>query len=87
MRAARWLLTAVLGVLLLIDGIEVFRLMRYGLPKRWVTKIVDGVMQSQGVPLAMKASAWLYLGLYVLVHIVLCYGVWRLWRSREAVHL
>ena len=85
MREARMLLTAVLAALLLIDGFVAFRFLRHGLPKHWVTKIVDGVMQEHTVPLAMTASAWLYLGLYILLHVVLCYSIWRLWRW-EAVH-
>jgi len=78
MRDARWLLTAVLATLLLIDGVITFRFLRYGLPKRWDSEIVNGVMQAHAVPLVMTTSAWLYLGLYILLHIALCYGIWRL---------
>jgi hypothetical protein len=70
--------------LLLIDGIVALRFLRYGLPKRWVTKIANDVIQGKAVPLAMTPWAWLFLELYILVQVLLCYCMWRFWRS-EAV--
>jgi len=88
MRVARWLLTIVLGVLLLVDGIVAYRLIRYGWPKRLVISAADSVAQIQAVPVGMNGAGWALIAAYALVHILLCYCVWRLWQpSRRAVHL
>ena len=75
-------LTAILAALLLIDGVVVFRFLREGWPKRFVSEVAEGVLVSHPVPLAMTFADCVYLALYLLLHVVLCYGIWRLWRSR-----
>ena len=84
MRIVKWLLTSLLGVLLLVDLIVAFRLMRIGWPKRLVGAMVDNTAQIRAVPIPMDVMAWLSFGLYAGAHVALFYGLWRVCK-RSAV--
>jgi hypothetical protein len=83
MRVFRWVLTIVFGALLVADGIVAFRLSLYGWPNRLVIGTMDSAIHVRVVPIPMNESAWVSVAVYVLSHIVLGYGVWRLWRTRR----
>ena len=83
MRIMKWVLATLLGVLLLADAIVALRLVRYGWPKHLVGTVDDPTAQFLVVPIRMDATAWVSLVLYTVVHFVLCYGLWRLWRHGQ----
>ncbi len=88
MRLAMRVLTTVLGALLLLDGIVVYRLICNGWPKRLVVSVSDSTAQVQAVPIGMTGVGWAIVAGYVLIHAFLCYGVWRLRRkSRRTIQL
>lgn len=84
MRMVKWVLTSLLGVLLLVDFVVAYRLIRDGWPKRLAGAMVDTTVQIRVVPIPMDAMAWISFSLYAGLHIVLCYCVWRLYKRSAA---
>ena len=76
MRRFRLLLTLLLGLLLLFDGVTSFRLWWYGLKYVCIT---DGRVTVESVPFSGTDS--LILLLLAGLHGALIYAVWRTWRS------
>lgn len=75
MRRFRTLFTALLGLLLLFDGVTAFRTWWYGL--KYVS-VTDGRVSVESVPFT---GVDLLVLLLVGIHAALIYGVWRAWRS------
>lgn len=76
MRRFRLLLTLMLGMLLLFDGVTAFRVWWYGL--KYVS-ITDGRVTVESVP--FSGTDLLILVLLAGLHGALIYAVWRAWRS------
>ena len=76
MRRFRLLLTLLLSILLLFDGVTAFRVWWYGL--KYVS-ISGGRVTVESVPFSGTDS--LILLLFVGLHGALIYAVWRAWRS------
>jgi len=78
----RALFTALLGLLLLFDGVTAFRLWWYGLPKNisMSGEGETGRLLVESVP--FTGLDWLVLLLVIGLHAVLFYGVWKAWRSK-----
>ncbi len=76
MRKFRALLTVLLGLLLLFDGVTAFRVWWYGL--KYVS-ISDGRLSVESVP--FTGTDWVVLLLLVSLHAALIYAVWKAWRS------
>ena len=89
MSKARWTLIALLGVLLLVDGVIAFRLIENGRPHHWVVASAgNGAAQLREVPIPMTASDWAIALLFVMFNALLGYCVWHVWRrARGAVQL
>lgn len=82
MRRFRSLLTAILGLLMAIDTIIGYRLWESGWPKHIaLTSPQEGVEQVQVFAVPFTGSDWVILILLIGVHAVLCYLVWKAWRS------
>jgi Flp pilus assembly protein CpaB len=82
MRRFRILLTAILGVFIAIDGIVGYRLWESGWPRSIaLTSQQKGVEQVQVTAVPFTGTDWLILILLVAFHALLCYLVWRAWRS------
>ncbi len=86
-RLMRIILSGLLGILLVLDAIVVVRLSTSGWPKYIIVNAADHAAQVQAIPMHLNTSGWLLVVAYGCVHALLCYGVWRVWRSRGAVHL
>lgn len=83
MRRFRVLLTAILGLLLLFDGVTAFRLWWYGLPKS-LSMTGEGESRRllvESVPFTV--SDWIILLLLIGVHALLFYLVRKAWRSGQ----
>jgi len=76
MRRFRPLLTVLLGLLLLSDGVTAFRVWWYGLT---TVSISDGRVSVESIPFT-RADMGILL-LIVIVHAALIYAVWKAWRS------
>ena len=81
MRRFRALLSAFLGLLLLLDGVTAFKLWSNGLPKR-ISMTAEGESARVLVEsVSLTGSDWIILLLLVGVHALLSYLVWTAWRS------
>ena len=76
MRWLKALLTALLGLLMLFDGVTAFRIWHYGLK---TVAMNDGRVSVESVPFA--ATDWVILLLIGGLHAALIYAVWKAWRS------
>lgn len=76
MRRFRTLLTVLLGLLLLFDGVTAFRVWWYGLT---TVSINDGRVSVESIPFTGTDIGILLL--IVILHAALIYAVWKAWRS------
>jgi hypothetical protein len=79
MRLVRTLLSVFLVALFVVDAIIAVRLATYGWPRVLRIETVDGVTYAESHVLPMSASDWMVLGVYLIVHVVVCYFTWRAW--------
>jgi hypothetical protein len=81
MRALRLLVSVLLGIVILFDVSLAYRFLHYGWPHTLViTETTQGV-EVQSFPMRMDVWSWVGFGLYGVLNVVLCYGVWKTWRS------
>jgi hypothetical protein len=81
MHRVRFVLTVLVGILLVMDAIVAARVARSGWPKTLVIAASNNAAQVQVLPAHFNASAWVLFGLYGIAHFALLYLVWRSWRS------
>ena len=86
MRRFRIAFTVILGVVVAIDAIVGYRLWASGWPKLIaLTSPQEGVERVQVIALPFTGADWLVLILFLILligfHVLLCYFVWRAWRS------
>ena len=81
MRALRLLVSVLLGIVILFDVSLAYRFLHYGWPRTLVVNETTQGVEVQSFPIRMDVWSWMFLGLYGVLHVVLCYGVWKAWRS------
>jgi len=87
MRFLRIFLSFLLALLIMLDAVVLARLATYGWPRALSIETVDGVTHAEVHTLSMSAWNWAVLALYLTIHVVLFYFVWRAWsqwRHRQA---
>ncbi len=80
MHALRFVATAFLGLLIVIDTIVAARLLHSGWPKTIVLTASGQAAQVQVLPMHLGVSGSVLVVLYGVLHVGLCYLVWRAWR-------
>ena len=79
-RAIKSGLSAVAGILLLVDAEIIRRIIRYGLPIKWIAP--EGVGSGANQPLLLTVLDWVILGSLVVLQVGLGWVLWHLWKSK-----